>query len=386
MIDVFAAEIDMDPAEVRRTNFINPGQFPHTTAAGADMDSGEYAKALDAVLTAVDYPALLADQAARRDDPSRPLLGLGWSAYVEIANPMANGEFGSIRVQPDGSAIVLTGSSAHGQGHHTAFAQVASEITGIPFEMIEVRHGDTAEVPRGGGTGGSKSLQVGGSAVIGASEAMIEVAKAAAANMLEANVDDIVLSTDSGSFSVAGTPTITASYAEIATHLETEGTVLNGEFDFTPGGPTFPFGVHLSVVEVDRDTGEVTPTRHVCCDDAGTLVNPMLVDGQVHGGIASGIAQATMEEFSYDEDGNPMTANFMDYALVSAAELPSFERLEQETPTDRNPIGAKGIGESGTIGATPAVQNAVINAVAHLGIDHIDIPLTPQRVWRAMNA
>lgn len=385
MIDLFAAEIGMDPVEVRRINFIKAEQFPHTTAAGADMDSGEYAKALDAVLEAVDYSALLADQAARRDDPSRPLLGLGWAAYVEIANPMGNGEYGSIRVQPDGSAIVLTGSSAHGQGHHTAFAQVASEITGIAFDMIEVRHGDTAEVPRGGGTGGSKSLQVGGSAVVGASEAMIEVAKATAANMLEANVDDIVLSTDTGTFSVAGTPTITASYREIATHLDAKGSVLNGEFDFTPGGPTFPFGVHLSVVEVDRDTGEVTPTRHICCDDAGTLVNPMIVDGQVHGGIASGIAQATMEEFSYDEDGNPVTANFMDYALVSAAELPSFERLEQETPTDRNPIGAKGVGESGTIGATPSVQNAVVNALAHLGIDHIDIPLTPQRVWRAMN-
>ena len=386
MIDLFADEIGMDPAEVRRINFIKPEQFPHTTAAGADMDSGRYADAMDKVMELADYPALLAEQAERRDDPSRPLMGLGWCAYVEIANPMQNGEFGSIRVQPDGSAIVLTGSSAHGQGHHTAFAQVASDLTGIPFEKIEVRHGDTAEVPRGGGTGGSKSLQVGGSAVMRASESAIELAKATAAELLEASVEDIVLDTDSGSFAVAGTPAISRSWAEIATHVESQGNVLSAEHDFTPGGPTFPFGVHLAVVDVDRDTGQVTPRRHICCDDAGTLVNPMIVDGQVHGGIASGIAQATMEEFAYDDDGNPLTANFMDYAIVSAAELPSFERIEQETPTDRNPIGAKGVGESGTIGATPAVQNAVVDALSHLGVRHVDIPCTPQRVWRAMQA
>ena len=340
---------------------------------------------MDKVMAFADYPALLAEQAARRDDPTKPLMGLGWCAYVEIANPLMNGEFGSIRVQPDGTAIVLTGSSAHGQGHHTAFAQVASDITGIAFDKIEVRHGDTAEVPRGGGTGGSKSLQVGGTAVYQASENVIEIAKSIAADMLEASADDIVLDVETGAFLVAGTPAIAKSWAEVASHVESTGATLSAEADFTPEGATFPFGVHLSIVDIDRDTGEVTPRRHICCDDAGTLVNPMIVDGQVHGGIASGIAQAIMEEFAYDDDGNPLTANFMDYAIVSAAELPSFERIEQETPTYRNPLGAKGVGESGTIGATPSVQNAVVDALSHLGVRHVDIPCTPQRVWRAMH-
>ncbi len=387
MIDAYAAEIGMDPVEVRRLNFVKPEAFPFTSPTGAAMDTGEYAQALDKVLDAVDYPGLRAEQEQRRADPSASLLGLGWSAYVEIANPMANPEFGSIEVHTDGSATVLTGSSAHGQGHHTAFAQLAAELTGIPFERIEVRHGDTAEVPRGGGTGGSKSLQVGGTAVWQATEALVEEAKALAAELLEANPDDVVLDTESGAFSVTGTPAISTGWAEVATRAaEERGDPLRTEADFQPPGATFPFGVHLSVVEVDRDTGEVRVMRHVACDDAGTMVNPLLVEGQVHGGVASGIAQALMEEFAYDADGNPQTANFMDYGLVSAAELPGFERLPQETPTPRNPLGAKGIGESGTIGATPAVQNAVIDALAHLGVRHVDIPVTAERVWRAMNA
>jgi carbon-monoxide dehydrogenase large subunit len=387
MVDLFAAEIGMDPAEVRRRNFIPPDAFPFTTPTGADMDSGEYDRALQAIMDHVDYPGLRAEQERRRDDPSSPLLGLGWSAYVEIANPLANAEFGSIEIRPDGSALVLTGSSAHGQGHHTAFAQVASDITGIPFERIEVHHGDTDEVPRGGGTGGSKSLQVGGSAVLQASEAAVATAKDLAADLLEANPSDIVLDPSTGTFSVTGTPAVAVSWADVATRAkDRQGSPLQATADFEPSGPTFPFGAHLSVVEVDRDTGDVTVLRHIACDDAGTMVNPLLVEGQVHGGVASGIAQALMEEFSYDPDGNPVTTNFMDYPLVSAAELPSFERLAQETPTSRNPLGAKGIGESGTIGATPAVQNAVIDALAHLGVRHIDIPTTPERVWRILNA
>lgn len=385
MIDAFAAEIEMDPAEVRRLNFVTPDAFPFTSPTGAAMDTGEYAKAIDAVMDLVDYPALRAEQQSRRNDPDAKLLGLGWSAYVEIANPMSDSEFGSIEIRPDGSALVLTGSSAHGQGHHTAFAQLASEITGIEFDKIEVHHGDTAEVPRGGGTGGSKSLQVGGSAVWEASEAVVEKAKAIAAELLEANPADIVLDTSSGSFSVAGTPALSKDWADIGTEAAAaEGINLMAEVDFQPPGATFPFGAHLSVVEVDRGTGEVTCLRHIACDDAGTMVNPMLVEGQVHGGVASGIAQALVEEFVYDAEGNPITSNFMDYALVSAAELPFFERIPQETPTPRNPLGAKGIGESGTIGATPAVQNAVVDALSHLGVRHVDIPTTAERVWRAM--
>ena len=385
MMDLFAAEIGMDPIEVRRKNFIAPSAFPFKTAGGADMDNGEYAMAVDKVIAAADYAGLRAEQERRRVTDAEPWLGLGWAVYVEIANPLADSEFGSIEVRPDGSAVVLTGSSAHGQGHHTAFAQVASDVTGIPFDRIEVRHGDTDEVARGGGTGGSKSLQVGGTAVHNAGEALVEQAKEIAADLLEASPADIVLDTETGRFSVAGTPVVSTGWSEIAERQASAGEApLLAEADFQPSGATFPFGAHLSVVEVDRDTGAVTILRHIACDDAGALVNPMIVDGQVHGGIASGIAQALMEEFIYDAGGNPLTATFMDYGLISAAELPSFERIEQETPTPRNPLGAKGIGESGTIGATPAVQNAVVDALAHLGVRHVDMPTTPERVWRTL--
>lgn len=390
MVDLFAAEIELDPSEVRRRNFVPPEAFPYTTALGTVMDSGEYEKALNSVLDVADYAELRAEQQCRIDDPNAPLLGLGWCAYVEIANPLQNQEYGSIQVQADGSAVVLTGSSSHGQGHHTTFAQIASEVTGIAFDRIEVRHGDTAEVVRGGGTGGSKSVQVGGSAVHNASESLVETAKALAADLLEAAVDDIVLDVATGQFSVAGTPAIAKSWDNVAAYAyeqsqDDDTQVLLAETDFVPDGPTFPFGVHLSVVEVDRDTGAVTIVRHVACDDAGTMINPLLVEGQVHGGVASGIAQAFIEEFAYDQDGNPITANFMDYGLISAAEMPSFERIPQETPTPRNPLGAKGVGESGTIGATPAVQNAVVDALAHLGVRHIEMPTTAERVWQTIS-
>ncbi|MEZ5341412.1 MAG: molybdopterin cofactor-binding domain-containing protein [Acidimicrobiales bacterium] len=385
MMDAFAAEIGLDPSEVRRRNFIAPDAFPYTSATGTEMDSGEYAKALDAVLAAADYPALRAEQARRINDPSAPLLGLGWSAYVEIANPMADSEFGSIEINTDGSATVLTGSSSHGQGHHTAFAQLAAELTGIDIDKIDVRHGDTDEVPRGGGTGGSKSLQIGGSAVWQASEAVVETAKGIAAQLLEANPADVVLDTSTGTFSVAGTPAIAKTWAEISTfYNETASAPLRSEADFQPPGATFPFGVHLSVVEVDREIGEVTILRHICCDDAGVIVNPMIVEGQVHGGVASGIAQALVEEFVYDDSGNPLTANFLNYALVSAAELPSFERLTQQTPTPKSAWG-KGHRRvwhhwGDASGAERRDRRARPSRVRH-----VDIPTTAERVWRALN-
>lgn len=385
MMDMFAAEIGKSPIEVRRSNYHSPDSFPLHTPTGANMDTGEYGEAMDRALHQAGFDDLLSEQKSRRAENSRKLLGVGVSSYIEIANPLGQGEFGSIEVLPDGSAIVLTGSSSHGQGHHTAFAQIAADLTGIAFEQIEVRHGDTSEVLRGGGTGGSKSLQIGGSAVLRASEAAVELAKQAAASLLEANPADVVLDTDSGEFSVAGTPAISLDWATVAASIRSEsGSNLLSEIDFNPPGATFPFGSHVAVVEVDQDTGQVELLRHIACDDAGTMVNPMLVAGQVHGGLASGIAQALMEEFQYDEIGNPVTSNFMDYPLVSAAELPNFERVPMETPTPRNPLGAKGVGESGTIGATPAVQNAVVNALSHLGVRHVDIPTTPQRVWNTL--
>ncbi|MGB1682387.1 MAG: xanthine dehydrogenase family protein molybdopterin-binding subunit, partial [Acidimicrobiales bacterium] len=358
--------------------------FPYQTPTGADMDSGEYAAALDAVLTAIDIEQLRVDQAARLNDLSRPLLGVGWSAYVEITNPMSSSEFGSCEIRQDGSALVLTGASAHGQGHDTTFAQLTSELTGIPLHRIEVRHGDTDDVKRGGGTGGSRSLQVGGTAVWEATQSVVEAALELAADVLEANPADIVLDRASGTFSVTGTPALAIGWADVAARAAERGHALAAEHDFEPSAATFPFGVHCSVVEVDRDTGQVTLLRHVACDDAGVIVNPTIVDGQVHGGVAGGVGQALMEEFIYDEWGNPQTGNFMDYAIPAASEFPSFERLAMETPTDRNPLGVKGIGEAGTIGSTPAVQNAVVDALKYLGVRHIDIPVTPQRVWRSM--
>ena len=387
MVDYFAAEVGMDPGEVRRKNVLAPDAFPLTTLTGASMDTGDYERSIDLAFEAADMTQLRAEQASRRASGDPKLLGIGLCTYVEITNPLGGGEFGSVEIRPDGSALALTGSSSHGQGHHTAFAQIVSELTGIDFDLIEVRHGDTNEVARGGGTGGSKSLQLGGTAIWQSTEQVIEDAKDIAAVELEANPADIVLDTTSGSFSVAGTPTISKSWAEVATAAAAaSGANLMAETDFNPPGATFPFGTHVSVVEIDSETGEVTVLRHVACDDAGVLVNPLIVDGQVHGGLASGIAHAITEEFSYDADGNPVTATFMDYGIMSAAELPSFERVEMVTPTPLNPLGAKGIGEAGTIGATPAVQNAVIDAVAHLGIRHIDIPATPERVWNAIQA
>ena len=387
MMDAYAAEIGMDPVEVRRKNYIAPEAYPYTNAMGTAMDSGNHAGALNEVLAQVDYAELRAEQARRRANGDTKLLGLGWSSYIEITNPVASPDFGSIEVRPDGTALVLTGVSPHGQGHYTVFAQIASDLTGIPFDKIEVRHGDTDLVPRGGGTGGSRSLQIGGSAIKLASDSLVDRAKAIAADLLEADAADIVLDTATGEFAVAGTPARARSWADVAAAARAEADEpFRAEADFQPTGSAFPFGSHLAVVEVDRETGEVQVVRYVTCDDCGVMVNPMLVAGQVHGGVASGIAQALMEEFVYDEDGNPRTGNFMDYALVSAAELPSFERRPHETPSPLNPLGAKGIGESGTIGATPAVQNAVVDALAHLGVRHVDIPVTAERVWRTIAA
>ncbi|MFW2381685.1 MAG: xanthine dehydrogenase family protein molybdopterin-binding subunit, partial [Acidimicrobiales bacterium] len=306
MIDVFAARLGLDPAELRRRNLIKPDAFPLTTPTGASMDSGEYERALDAALDAVAYKSLRAEQTARRADPNPTAhLGIGISTYVEITNPMGNGEYGSVEVKPDGTALVLTGSSSHGQGHHTAFAQLASDRTGIPIDKITVRHGDTAEVPRGGGTGGSKSLQLGGSAVAEASDLVTDTAKAAAAELLEANPTDIVLNKDAGAFHVVGTPALSVDWGRIANSLAEQDRRLFSEIDFTPSGATFPFGTHVCVVEVDAETGSVEIRRFVACDDAGTIINPLLVDGQVHGGVAAGIAHAMWEEFAYDDYGNP---------------------------------------------------------------------------------
>ena len=380
-LDEFARVCGKDPADVRRMNYLQPSAFPLTTAMGAKYDSGEYANALDAALDAAGYAQLRAEQARRRTAKDTLQLGIGIASYVETTNPMGSGDYGSVEITPDGGAIIRTGSSSHGQGHHTAWAMLVSDATGIPFEKIDFRFGDTDDIERGGGTGGSRSLQVGGSAVKLATDAVVEKARQRAADLLEAAVEDIVIDTVRGAFHVAGSPAPARTWSEL---LVGASISLDAEVDYVPEGATFPFGTHVCVVEVDTETGAVGVMRHIACDDAGTIINPLIVDGQVHGGIAQGVAQALLEAVWYDPDGNPITSNLADYGFISAAELPSFERVPMETPTPRNPLGAKGIGEAGTIGATPAVHNAVIDAVSHLGVTHIDMPCTSINVWNAL--
>ena len=380
-IDEFARVCGLDPADVRRKNYLTPSSFPLTTAMGAKYDSGEYAAALDNALEAAGYQNLREEQARRRASGDPLQLGIGIASYVETTNPMGSGDYGAVEITEDGGAIIRTGSSSHGQGHHTAWAMLVSDATGIPFDKIEFRFGDTDDIARGGGTGGSRSLQVGGSAVKLATDSVIDKARQRAADLLEAAVEDVVIDTVRGGFHVVGSPAPLRTWSELMVGLDAP---LEAEVDYVPEGSTFPFGTHVCVVEVDVETGAVGVLRHIACDDAGIIINPLIVDGQVHGGIAQGVAQALLEVVAYDPDGNPITSNLADYGFISAAELPSFERVPMETPTPRNPLGAKGIGEAGTIGATPAVHNAVVDAVSHLGVTHIDMPCTSVNVWNAL--
>ncbi|MDX6334541.1 MAG: aerobic carbon-monoxide dehydrogenase large subunit [Streptosporangiaceae bacterium] len=384
-VDLFATEIGIDPAEVRRRNLIPAGSFPYTTASGAVYDSGDYVRALDAVLAGAGYPALREEQARRRERGDVLQLGLGLASYVEItAGDAAAGETARLVVHGDGSATVYTGSSAHGQGHHTAWAMLVQAELGIPMARVAVIHGDTDVIPQGVGTYASRSLQLGGVAVHMAALDVKEQARRLAAHLLEASEADLELDAGSGIWQVRGDPATGQTWAEVAGHAGPDG--LAAAVEYTGGRPTFPFGTHLAVAEVDTETGKARLLRLVTVDDAGTVINPVLAEGQRHGGIAQGVAQALLEEMVYDDDGNPLTSTLADYAIITAAELPSFELLASETPTDINPLGAKGIGEAGTIGATPATQNAVIDAVSHLGVRHIDMPATPARVWAAISA
>jgi carbon-monoxide dehydrogenase large subunit len=383
-VDLFAAEIGMDPAEVRRVNLVTSDRFPYQSPSGPVYDSGDYVSALDKVLAGAGYQELRAEQARRRERGDALQLGLGLSSYVEITAADADGgETGRLDVHGDGTATVYTGSSAHGQGHHTTWAMLVESELGIPMADVTVVHGDTDLIPLGVGTYASRSLQLGGVAVQKAAVDVKDQARLVAAAMLEASEADLELDTERGLWHVRGDPATAKTWAEVASHAGPDG--LTASVNYTEGQPTFPFGSHLAVVEVDTDTGKVRLIRHVTVDDAGTIVSPAQAEGQRHGGIAQGVAQALLEEVVYDSQGNPQTATLADYAAISATELPSFELLTSETPTTINPLGVKGIGEAGTIGATPAVQNAVIDAVSHLGVRHIDMPATPARVWGAIN-
>jgi carbon-monoxide dehydrogenase large subunit len=379
-VDLVAAELGMDPADVRRRNFPSADEFPFTTATGAEYDTGDYAKALDTALELVDYERWRAQQREQRRVPDAPLLGIGIGCYVETSGNGA--EFGAVSVEDDGRVVVTSGSVPHGQGHETMWAQIASATLGVPFESVRVVHSDTGRVDRGTGTFGSRSLQLAGSAVLRASEEVLEHARTLAAELLEAAADDVVLFED-GRIGVAGVPATSRTWSELAVAARERKSPLVHALDFEQGG-TFPFGCHIAVVEIDRETGLVKIRDFVAVDDCGTVINPLLAEGQVHGGLAQGIAQMLFEEVRYDDDGNPLTATLVDYAVPSAAELPSFRTAHTVTPTPRNPLGAKGIGESGTTGSISAIWNAVVDALAPLGIRHLDPPFTPVRVWQAM--
>ena len=387
LVDQAARELDIDPIELRLRNFLAEDAFPFTTLTGNQYDTGRYQLPLRTAAEAIGYDELRAEQSARRQRGDTIQLGIGVAAYVEITAGGGSSEFGKVEVNDDGSATMYCGTFSHGQGHQTAYAMLVSAQTGIPVDRITLVDGDTDRVPRGGGTGGSRSLQLGGSAVHQATEALVEKARSLAAELLEADVADVVVDTDRGTIGVTGVPATALTWAELAARAATsEHGPLDGESVFSSDGASFPFGAHIAVAEVDTETGQARLVRHLAVDDCGTVINPLLVEGQQHGGIGSGVGQALFEEIRFDSSGNPITSNFADYGFPSAAEMPSFDTRSTETPTPLNPLGAKGIGEAATIGSTPAIQNAVIDAVSHLGVRHIDMPCTPERVWAAIEA
>jgi carbon-monoxide dehydrogenase large subunit len=384
-MDLFAREVGLDAVEVRRRNLLPKFDEPHTTPMGQTYDCGDYAASLDKALAQAGYDELRAEQQRRRETGDTKLLGIGVSVYVEITGGVgAMNEAAKVEIHDDGTGTIYTGTSPHGQGHDTAWSSIASAATGIDADKFTLVWGDTDLTPKGDGTMGSRSLQQGGVAVHEAAKGVVDKAKAIAARLLEADVADVVLDVATGSFHVAGAPAVGKSWADLAAAAEPGE--LTDEQIFQAAMPTYPFGSHVAVVEVDVETGNVTLLRHIACDDAGTMVNPMLLAGQVHGGIAQGAAQALIEEVRYDADGNPITSNLADYGMISIDMLPQVERIPMETATNVNPLGAKGVGESGSIGSTPAVQSAVIDALAHLGVRHIDMPCTPEKVWRAIGA
>ena len=401
-MDHIAYKLDMDPTEVRRRNYIPKDSFPYPTHSElAVYDSGNFEGALDELLNIMDYESLREEQATNRENPEKPLLGIGFSSWLEIAGfgPPGSlegfGHLGSwesvqIRIQPDGSAIIYTGASPHGQGTVTTFAQIASEYLGIDYEKISVRHGDTATIPQGIGTMGSRQVAVGGEGVKNASLKIVENAKSIAAHKLEANPEDIEVA--DGSLFVKGTPSKNLTWAEVATfsfqRLELPEDMDPGSLDTTilqeVPNFSFPSGAYACVIEIDRQTGDARIRDMYLVDDCGTVINPLLAEGQVHGGVAQGIAQALYEEFCYDENGQPTTATFIDYLMPGAPDLPSYISGRINTPNPNNSLGAKGIGESGSVGTPPAVMNAVVDAVRHLGVTHIDMPATPQKLWEIL--
>jgi carbon-monoxide dehydrogenase large subunit len=398
-VDALARKVGKSPVEIRKLNFID--SFPADIASGLQIDSGDYHLALDKGLEVLGYDELRAEQARRRAAGDTKQLGIGFSTYVEmcglapsrILGALRYGAGGwesiSIKVLPTGTVQVLSGTTPHGQGHATTFSQIVADRLGVDVADVEFLSGDTAVVPTGMDTYGSRSLPVGGVALYHASEKVVEKARQIAAHQLEVSADDLEYET--GRFSVKGSPdkgmhVKEAAFVAWSAHNLPDGMEpgLEASFIYDPPNFSWPAGCHVAVVEVDTETGDVKLDRYVAVDDVGTVINPMIVDGQVHGGIAQGIAQALWEEAVYDEDGNLLTGSLLDYLVPSAAELPSFELDRTVTPSPTNPLGVKGVGETGTIASTPAVVNAVIDALEPLGVTDIDMPTSPERVWRAI--
>jgi carbon-monoxide dehydrogenase large subunit len=402
IMDELAVELGMDPLELRRKNWIQAEEFPFTTAAGLEYDSGNYDMATEKALELVGYDELREEQRRRRESNDPVQLGIGFSTFTEmcglapsrVLGSLSYGaggwEAASIRMLPTGKVEVVTGSTPHGQGHETAWSQLVADQLGVPFEDVEVLHGDTAVSPRGMDTYGSRSLVVGGTAVVKAAEKVVAKARKVAAHLLEASEDDLDFA--GGKFTVRGTPGAEIGIQEIAlavfaahNYPEDVEPSIDAEATFDPVNFSFPHGTHICAMEVDTETGFVKIRKYASVDDVGTIVNPLIVEGQIHGGLAQGIAQALYEEAVYDADGNLTTGSFVDYLVPSAADLPHFDTGNTVHAAPGNPIGAKGVGEAGCIASTPAVVNAALDAVRHLGVTDIRMPLTPERVWRAIH-
>ena len=391
-MDMLARELKMDPAELRRKNFIQPNQFPFATQMGAVYDSGDYEKALDLALKNAKWEQLKAERDAARAQGR--LVGLGLAMYVEVCGlgpssslPTGGWEHSQVTIERDGRISATTGASPHGQGNETTFAQMLADQFGVPIESITILHGDTGVVKQGIGTFGSRSQAVGGTALhLAGAKVKTKMAKFAAA-LLEAHEDDLVF--ENGTISVKGSPASGKSFASVAAFAYVpvplpEGLEpgLSDEAFFEPANNTYPFGCHISMIEIDRQTGEPTLLKLVAVDDAGNLINPMIVEGQIHGGLAQGIGQAMIEEVVYNEDGQLLTGSFMDYAIPRAIDFPRFELDATVTPTPVNPLGAKGVGEAGTLGSTPCVVAAAVDALSEFGVKHIDMMLRPEKLWR----
>jgi carbon-monoxide dehydrogenase large subunit len=399
MVDLFAEEIGMDPVEVRRKNLIRADEFPYTNALGLQYDSGDYHRALDKALKMIDYDQFRKDQEEARKKGR--YLGIGFSTYVEICglgpSKVAGAvgfqgglwESATVRVHPSGKISVFTGASPHGQGEETTFAQIVSQKLGVPVEDIEIVHGDTDRISMGWGTYGSRTTPVGGTAIAIACDRVLEKAKKIAAHALEVSEAD--LDFEDGTFQVKGVPDKKITFQEVTLQAylawnlpEGVEPSLEAQAFYDPSNFVYPFGTHICVVEVDGETGEVKLKRYVAVDDPGPVINPMVAEGQVHGGIVQGIGQALWEGAVYDEKGQLISGTFMDYAMPKARFFPNFETAFTETPSPVNPLGVKGIGETGTIASTPAVVNAVVDALKPFGVKDLDMPLTPEKVWRAM--